>query len=96
MTAQNLLRGASDDPTETTRKLEGDVAAREIPRAPGDTFLVKAEARVGRNDTEEPRSISVAPVDERSERRRPSFNSRRPFNSLPSPTSFQTLSHAPS
>ena len=38
VTAQNLLRGASDDPTETTRKLEGDVAAREIPRALGDTF----------------------------------------------------------
>ena len=75
------------------RSLTAD--AREIPRALGDTFLVKAEARAGRNDTEEPRSISVAPVDERSERRRPSFNSRRPFNSLPSTIYFQFLSHVP-
>ena len=73
------------------RSLTAD--AREIPRALGDTFLVKAEARASRNVQEKPAGISIAPVDERSERRSPSGTNSHRFDSSPSPTSFRLLSH---
>ena len=73
------------------RSLTAD--AREIPRALGDTFLVKAEARASRNVQEKPAGISMAPVDERSERRSPSGTNSHRFNSSPSPLIFEILSH---
>ena len=75
------------------RSLTAD--AREIPRALGDTFLVKAEARASRNVQEKPAGNSIAPVDERSERRSPSGTNSHRFKSLPSSISFQTLLHFP-
>ena len=90
----DLLGGMSGESTKTTRKLEklGDVAPREVPRALDDTLLGKAE-RAGRNVFEEPRNISMAPVDKRSERRFPSNFNSHPFDSRPSATSFRLLSH---